>query len=127
MTRILVAEDERRIRELLVDTLCDAGYDVIEAEDGGEALAKVGQEHPDLVLLDVMMPVLDGFQLLEQLKNDPITQASPVIMATDNGQEGDQLKARSIGAWDYITKPWESSDEVIPKVMNAEIATQKVY
>ena len=115
MTKILVAEDEPRIRELLVDTLCDAGYEVVQAEDGGEALAKAFDEHPDIILLDVMMPVMDGFQVLEQLKNDPITQAIPVIVATAKGREEDQLQARSIGAWDYITKPWES-DEVESKV-----------
>ena len=125
MTKILVAEDERRIRELLVDILFYAGYDVVEAENGGVALEKVREEHPDIILLDVMMPVMDGFRVLEKLDNDPSTQWIPVIMVTAKGQERDELEARATGAWDYITKPWEPG-EVESKVMNAEIAARRV-
>ena len=68
MSKVLVAEDDNHVRELLVETLNDAGYDVVEAKDGKLAVEKVVQEHPDLVLLDIWMPVLDGFQVLGKLK-----------------------------------------------------------
>ena len=73
MTQILVAEDEPDIRELLVDLLRDAGYDVIQASDGSAALEKARLELPDMIILDLILPVLDGFQVLEQLKSDPAT------------------------------------------------------
>ena len=78
MTKILVVYDERDIRSLLVDTLCDAGRDVIEAEDGSAALEKAYDEHPEFNLLDVMMPVMDGFQALARLKNNSATRPTPV-------------------------------------------------
>ena len=70
MTRIPVVEDDRDIRELLMDTLSDMGHEVIDAEDGGAGLRRALKELPDIILLDVMMPVMDGFQLLEKLKED---------------------------------------------------------
>ena len=124
MSKILVAEDEEHIRKMLVDLLFYEGYDVIEAADGGAALEMACSEQPDLILLDVMMPVMDGFQVLEKLKNDLSTQSIPVIMVTAKGQERDELQARATGAWDYITKPWEPG-EVESKVMNAEIETRR--
>ncbi len=121
MTKILVAEDEYPIRAVLVDILLDVGYEVIEAMDGGTALQKACHEHPDIILLDMMMPVMDGFQVLEKLQNDPATKSMPVIMVSAKGHEEDQLRATSLGASDYITKPWEP-DEVESKVMRMEIA-----
>ena len=123
MKKILVVEDERRIRQLLVDILVDEGYEVIEAEDGGEGLEKVRSEHPDIILLDVMMPVMDGYQVLEKLKSDSAIQAIPVIMVTAKGQDTDVIRARELGASDYISKPWEP-DEVESKVMKIESAIQ---
>ncbi len=87
MTKILVVEDESDIRELLVDILCDCGYDVVEAADGAAALVLVNQERPDIILLDVMMPVMDGFQVLKHLKGDPTTRTTPVIMVSAKSQE----------------------------------------
>ena len=121
MTKILVAEDELDIRDLLVDLLCDAGYEVVEAADGGAALEQVCREQPDIILLDVMMPVLDGFQVLENLKDSPATRSIPVIMVTARGQDQDKLRARAGGAWGYITKPW-NPNEVQTKVKAAETA-----
>lgn len=108
MPKILVAEDERRIRELLVDAISDAGHDVVEAKDGGEALAKVGQERPDLVLLDVMMPVLDGFQLLRKLREHPDTKSMPVVLLTAYPPEKVKTPAMRFGVTHYLTKPWDS-------------------
>ncbi len=120
MTKILVAEDELDIRNLLVDLLGDAGYEVVGAVDGGAVLEQVCQEQPDIIP-DVMMPVLDGFQVLENLKNSPATRSIPVIMVTARGQEQDELRARDSGVWDYIAKPWQPK-EVESKVKTAETA-----
>jgi len=119
MTKILVVEDETDIRELLVDILGDAGYDVVVASDGGAALAVVTQEQPDIILLDVMMPVIDGLQVLRVLKGDPATCATPVIMVSAKSQEQEVREAKDAGAWDYLVKPWESGD-VEAKVARAQ-------
>ena len=119
MTKILVVEDERRIRELLVDILLDAEYEVIEAEDGCEGLEKACSEHPDIMLLDVMMPGMDGFQVLEKLKEDPVAQFIAVIMVSAKGQEADVAKALELGAVSYICKPWDP-DEVETQVKKVD-------
>ena len=82
MTKALVVEDERDIRQLLVDNLFDFGYDVLESRDGGEAVQMASQELPDLILLDVMLPVMDGFKVLRELRENPLTEAIPVILLT---------------------------------------------
>lgn len=125
MTRILVVEDERLIRWLLVDILQSAGYDVIEAENGGEGLDKVYGEHPDIILLDVKMPEMDGFQVLERLKDFAAVPPIPVIMVTVTTQEKDLLKANALGASGYISKPW-LPDEVESKVMSIVAGTQQL-
>ena len=107
MTKVLVAEDERHIRELLVDTLFDLGCDVIECADGGETLEKACSELPDLILLDVMMPVMDGFEVLSKLRENPSTEAIPIIMLTAvPAAEGEQ-DANRLGVHHYISKPFD--------------------
>lgn len=119
MTKILVVEDDADIRELLVDILRDRGYDVFEAGDGGAALDLVNQEWPDIILLDVMMPVMDGLQVLKIVKDDPASRVTHVIMISAKSQEQDISDAINAGAWDYLIKPWEAG-EVEAKVANAE-------
>ena len=119
MTKILVVEDESDIRDLLVDILCDSGYDVVKAGDGGAALDLVSRERPDIILLDVMMPVMDGLQVLKVLKGDPITRDTTVIMVSAKNQEREVGEAKNAGAWDYLIKPWEAG-EVEAKVASAE-------
>ena len=107
MVRVLIADDERRIRELLVDTIVDVGYDVIEASNGSEALKKAFAERPDVILLDVMMPVMDGFEVLRKLKETATTKDIPVILITAmSAREGEHL-GLVWGVEHYITKPWE--------------------
>ena len=104
---MLVAEDERRIRELLVDTLFDLGFDVLESADGGDAYKKACQEIPDLILLDVMMPVMDGFEVLEKLRETPSTEVIPVVMLTAVPAQKGELEANQLGVNHYITKPFD--------------------
>ena len=118
MTKVLVVEDDQDIRELLVDSLIDLGFDVTEAEDGGAGLQSALEETPDIILLDVMMPVMDGFQVLSQLRENPDTQSVRVIMVSAKSQEQDIANALNAGAYSYIIKPWEP-EELESKVLNA--------
>ena len=102
--RVLVVDDESNIVDILKFNLKREGYDVICAYDGGEALEKARNEAPDLILLDVMLPVMDGFGVLEEIrKTDRLT---PVIMLTAREEERDKILGLEIGADDYIVKPF---------------------
>ena len=106
MYKILVVDDSTDIRLLLGRTLKAAGYAVSEATDGDEALPAALSFEPDMILLDVAMPRVDGFKALAILKGDPRTKAIPVLMVTAKGHPNDLETARSLGALDYINKPW---------------------
>ena len=104
---ILVVDDIGIIRRLVRVNLEPAGYGVIEATNGAEALERIKESKPDLVLLDVIMPVMDGFQVLQELRHCAGTQNIPVIMLTSCMEEVDQIKGREIGISGYITKPFD--------------------
>ncbi len=104
--KILVVDDERHIVRLVEVNLARAGYDVITAYDGVEALEKVKQENPDMIVLDVMMPRMDGFEVLKHLQADPDTQDIPVIMLTAKAQDADIFRGWSSGVSSYLTKPF---------------------
>jgi DNA-binding response OmpR family regulator len=106
MARILVAEDEQQIGDMVAFKLVGSGHDVVRVEDGEAALAAVVRERPDVIILDVMMPLLDGFSVLARLKADPHLRAIPVIMLTARGQERDILAGLQGGAADYVVKPF---------------------
>jgi DNA-binding response OmpR family regulator len=110
MHKILVVDDSADIRLLLGRTLKAAGYQVFEATDGSEVFPAVMSYEPDLVLLDVAMPKIDGFKALGQLKADQRTRYIPVIMITAKGHPDDLETARSLGALDYINKPWGNGE-----------------
>ena len=109
MTKILIADDEPALRLLAHETLLDKGVTLIEASDGPEALATARQEHPRLILLDVAMPGLSGFEVCQQLKADPTTHDIIVVMLTALGQTKDRDQAFSSGADHFITKPFSPS------------------
>lgn len=104
MTHILVVEDEPNLRQLLVNNLGYEGYSVAAVDDGRPALAAHQQQRADLIVLDLMLPHLDGFQVLEALRgrNDQV----PVLMLTARGEEADRVKGLSVGADDYLVKPF---------------------
>lgn len=110
MAKILIVDDSADIRLLLSRSLKGAGYEVFQASDGSEVMAAVHSYSPDLVLLDVSMPKVDGFTALGALKNDPRTRSIPVIMITAKGHPDDLDTARSLGALDYINKPWGNGE-----------------
>jgi len=106
MSKVLVAEDDRHVRELMVDALFDAGYDVIEAKDGAAALEKATAEHPDLALLAIWMQHLDGFEVLGKLREDPATEAVPVVLLTALPAVQGEQTGLNLGVLHYITKLW---------------------
>ena len=110
LARILVVDDNADVRLALATILEDAGHEVLEAEDGEFVFDRVIDENPDLVLLDVMMPRVSGFDALATLKADTRTSQVPVIMVTAKGRPEDMAMARSLGAVEYITKPWAEGD-----------------
>jgi len=104
--KILVIDDEADIVDTVAFMLRSRGYDVITACDGGEGLTKIMLEQPDLVLLDIVMPVMDGFEVCHKLKRDKDAKKIPVIMFTARGDNEAVIKAKQFGADDYIVKPF---------------------
>lgn len=108
--RILVVEDDALVREILADQLVEAGYVVSTAEDGEEALAKVATESPDLILLDIIMPKLDGFEVCRRLKADERTILIPVVMVTALTAVQDRIQGIEVGADDFLSKPFNPQE-----------------
>src|SRR5689334_22850053 len=104
---ILLVDDEEHIQKLVSLGLRRAGYDVTVASNGREALVRLGEATPDLVISDVMMPGLDGFALLSHLRADPSLRVVPVIMLTARGSTDDVEEGMGLGADDYLAKPFE--------------------
>ena len=110
MPKILVAEDERDIRELIGHTLRFAGYDVVLAANGIEALELAPQEQPDLIILDVRMPKMTGYDACAELKEKPDTSAIPIVFLSAKGQESEIEQGLASGAEAYILKPFAPDD-----------------
>jgi two-component system alkaline phosphatase synthesis response regulator PhoP len=104
--KILVVDDEIYIVHILDFSLGVEGYDVMTALDGEQALAKVEQDRPDLIVLDIMMPKLDGYETCKALKSAPETRDIPIILLSAKGRNVDQKVGFEVGADDYITKPF---------------------
>jgi two-component system sensor histidine kinase/response regulator len=113
--KILVVEDEAENRLLIGMILSTEGYQVIPAVDGADALARLEREPPDLILLDLMMPQMNGFEVLERLRADPATAPIPVIVLTALAQERDIERAVASGAQGYVIKPFEP-DELLKRI-----------
>jgi CheY-like chemotaxis protein len=119
MRRILVADDDPVIVRLLQVNFRLEGYEVDTAAHGEEALTKATGTRPDLILLDVMMPGLDGWEVCRRLKDDPVTSQIPIIFLSARAQEEDRRKGQSLGVVDYVTKPFDPGELVnlIEKVL----------
>jgi two-component system, cell cycle response regulator DivK len=107
MPKILLVEDNEMNRDMLSRRLIRSGYDVILAVDGAEGVAMAASAAPDLVLMDMSLPVLDGWEATRRLKGDPETRGLPVIALTAHAMAGDEKKAREAGCDDFDTKPVE--------------------
>ncbi len=113
--RVLVVEDEPDVAELIRYNLVKEGWEVLTAGSGADALKRVRDARPDVVLLDIMVPQLNGWEVCRRLKEDPETRAIPVIMVTGRVEEGDKVLGFELGADDYVTKPF-SPRELIARI-----------
>ncbi len=104
--RVVIADDDPDIRRLVQITVSNAGCDVTVAADGEEALELIRADLPDLIILDVLMPRMDGWEVAKELKSDPRTQSVPIMFLTSRGQEHDVLEGFNSGAADYMVKPF---------------------
>ena len=115
--KVLVTEDDPSSLRLLVYALQHEGYQVVTATNGLEGLKKALKEQPDLVILDVMLPGMDGFEVCHRLRSEPQTSQLPILMLSAKAQEIDRGIGLKVGADDYITKPWQRLE------LGAKIAT----
>ncbi len=112
---ILIVEDEAPIREMTAFALRQAGFQIQEAADTREALERLGERYPDLILLDWMLPGTSGLDFTRRLKREPHTRDIPIIMLTARGEEDDKIRSLESGADDYVTKPF-STRELIARI-----------
>jgi twitching motility two-component system response regulator PilH len=113
--KIMVVDDSATERWYIADLLVRSGYEVVTADSGADALAKVRLERPSLIVMDVVMPGASGFQVVRTLARDPETQAIPVILCTSKSAETDRIWGLRQGARDYVTKPVDAA-ELLAKV-----------
>ena len=104
--RILVVEDTEDNRQILRDLLTAAGYDIIEATDGATGVAMAADQLPDLILMDIQLPVIDGYEATRRIKADPATRHIPIVAVTSYALAGDETKTREAGCDGYIAKPY---------------------
>ncbi|MGC2074758.1 MAG: response regulator [Xanthobacteraceae bacterium] len=104
--RILVVEDQADNRKIIRDMLRGTDYEIIEAENGEDALAAIGKQRPDLILMDVQLPIMDGYTATRCIKADPSLRSIPIIAVTAYALSGEDEKARAAGCDDYLPKPY---------------------
>ena len=114
--KILIVEDDKFLRELIATKLEKEEYQILEAIDGEKGLETVKKEKPDLILLDLILPGLDGFGVLAAVKEDPVLSQIPVIILSNLGQKEDIEKALKLGAADYLIKAHHTPGEIIAKI-----------
>jgi two-component system cell cycle response regulator DivK len=113
--RILVIEDQEDNRRILRDLLTSAGFELIEAVTGPEGVSKAQTHHPDLILMDIQLPQLDGYEATRRIKADPALRPIPIIAVTSFALSGDDVKAYAAGCDGYVTKPY-SPRQLLAKV-----------
>jgi len=119
MATILIVEDDKFLRELIVQKLLKENYEVSEAVDGEQGITKIKEEKPDLVLLDLILPGIDGFEVLTRMKEDSELSSVPVIILSNLGQKEDVEKGLKLGAVDYLIKAHFTPGEIIEKIKKA--------
>ena len=113
--RILVVEDQEDNRQILRDLLSNAGYDMIEAEDGQQAITAAAEHRPDLILMDIQLPMLDGYEATRRIKADPALRSITIIAVTSYALNGEEQIARAAGCDDYVPKPF-SPRELLARI-----------
>ena len=104
--RILVIEDTENNRRILSDLLTNAGFEVLEAVDGEKGVAMAAESRPDLILMDIQLPIIDGYEAPRQIKADPDLTSIPIVAVSSFAMKGDEEKVRAAGCDDYVTKPY---------------------
>ena len=112
---ILVGEDQPDSRQIIRDMLAGTEYEITEAENGEEALTAIAKQRPDLILMDIQLPIMDGYTATNQIKADPALRSIPIIAVTSYALAGEEKKARAAGCDDYVTKPF-SPRELLAKI-----------
>lgn len=116
---ILLVDDDLTLREMYEERMKAEGFNIIQATNGEEALKKAKEANPDVILLDIMMPKVNGFDVLKELKSNPELKDIPVIVLTALIQDVDRVQGKKLGATDYIVKSETMPGEVITKIKNA--------
>ena len=116
MSKILLIEDDKFLRELIIQKLGREGFEATEAPEGEAGLTKMKEERPDLVLLDLILPGIDGFEVLSRMKKDPALTSIPVIILSNLGQRDDVQKGIDLGAEDYLIKAHFTPGEIVEKI-----------
>jgi two-component system, cell cycle response regulator DivK len=113
--RILVVEDQNDDRQIIRDMLVGTGYAITEAEDGEQALAAVAKERPDLILMEIQLPSMDGYEAMRRIRTDPALSSIPIIAVTSFTPSGEEKKARAAGCDDFVPEPY-SPRELLAKI-----------
>ena len=116
--KILIVEDDKFLRELIARKLTDEGFDIVEAVDGEDGIKKIKETKPDLVLLDLILPSIDGFEVLSRVKGDASLTSIPIIILSNLGQKEEVEKGLDLGAADYLIKAHFTPGEIIEKIKN---------
>ncbi len=117
--KILIVEDDKFLRELVARKLSSEGFEIFEAVDGEEGIKKTKEEKPDLVLLDLILPGIDGFEVLSKIKEDQELSSIPVIVLSNLGQREEVERGMKLGAADYLIKAHFTPGEIIEKIKNS--------
>jgi two-component system, cell cycle response regulator DivK len=115
--RILVVEDQPDNRQIIRDMLAPTGYEITEVENGDDALAAIAKQQPDLILMDIQLPVMDGYEATRRIKADPALRSIPIIAVTSYALSGEENKARAAGCDEYVPKPF-SPRHLLAKIRN---------
>ncbi len=113
--RILVVEDQEDNRQIIRDMLAATDYEIAEAEDGEQALAAVAKERPDLILMEIQLPTIDGYEAMRQIRTDPALLSIPIIAVSSYAPSGEEQKARAAGCDDFVAKPY-SPRQLLAKI-----------
>jgi DNA-binding response OmpR family regulator len=116
MSKILIVEDDKFLRELISQKILKEGYQAVEAINGEEGVSKAKEEKPDLMLLDLILPGIDGFEVLRQVKESADTASIPVIILSNLGQKDDVERGMKLGAADYLIKAHFTPGEILAKI-----------
>ena len=116
MRKILIVEDDKFLRDLISKKLTSEGFDIVAAIDGEQGLTMAKESNPDLILLDLILPGIDGFEVLTRLKADNVTAKAPVIILSNLGQREDVERGLKLGANDYLVKAHFTPNEIVEKI-----------